>query len=134
MKKILLITLSAAVLAACSIDKPDAEKARQLVEDCLKDIAKGDVKNLRDKYYSLDFQQTETEVRVEEKFKSLKMIAGAMTAFELQQTMMEQGTGEADRVKLAYQVRHDKITTYEEFVVILEEGKYKIGSHLISKE
>jgi len=122
------------MFAGCSTDRVDAEKAKQTVENCLKAIDKGDVATVRSEYYTSEFVQSETEEQLKEKFQKLKEVTGAMTSFEVKESKAESETGEEACVLLTYSVKHDRVTTREEFVVVIESGKHKIGSHLISNE
>ncbi|HXB39698.1 MAG TPA: hypothetical protein VNZ49_04100 [Bacteroidia bacterium] len=134
MKTSIFIAAITLFFASCSLEKPNTEKAKQVVENCLKAIDKGDVKTVREEYYTSEFVRAETEEQLAEKFKKLKEVTGAMKSFEMVQNAVQEETGEEASVLLTYLVKHDRVTTREEFVVVVESGKHKISSHLISNE
>ena len=134
MKAKLIITVVTILFASCSSNRLDTTQAQQAVENCLKAIDKGDVATVRSDYYTTEFVQTETEEQLKEKFKKLKEVTGDMKSFEMTQNAMQTETGEEACVLLIYLVKHNRVTTKEEFVVVMESGKHKIGSNLISNE
>lgn len=134
MKKILFITVLTALATACSLEKPNLEKAKAVVENCLKAIDQGDVKTVRDEYYTSEFVKAETEEELTNKFNKLKEITGPITSMELTESKLETEMGEEACVHLVYNVKHTRVTTKEDFVVVIEGGKHKIGSHLVTNE
>jgi len=134
MKNILFAAAVCLLLTNCSLEKPIVEKAKQAVEGCLNAIDKGDIKKVREEFYTSEFVQAETEEELTEKFKKLREVTGAMQSFEAAQGGTQEETGEEASVLLTYTVKHDRVTTREEFVVVIEGGKHKIGSHMISNE
>ncbi len=134
MKSKLIIAACTLFLASCSMEKPSTEKAKIAVENCLTAIDKGDVKTVRSEYYTTEFVQAETEEQLAEKFKKLQEVTGPMQSFEMTQNAVQEETGEEASVLLTYKVKHARVTTKEEFVVVIEGGKHKIGSHLITNE
>jgi len=132
--KNLILAVIAFTLASCSLEKPNIEKAKAVVEKCLKAANDGDVKTVRDECYTSEFVSAETEEQLKEKFQKLKEVTGNMTSFEAAQAAVQEEVGEEASVLLTYLVKHDRVTTKEEFVVVIEGGKHKIGSHLVTNE
>ncbi len=130
----LVIACLVLVLASCSMEKPDPAKAKEAVESCLKAIDAGDVAKVRSDYYTSEFVQAETEEQLKEKFTKLKEVTGSMTSFDVTQSGLQEETGYESAVLLTYSVKHERVTTKEEFVVVIEGGKHKIGSHTIVNE
>jgi len=134
MKTAIILAVCVALLTSCSLEKPNVEKARAVAEACLKAVDKGDYKTVRDEYYTSEFVKAETEEQLAGKFNKLKEITGALKEYELTESKLETEMGEEACVKLTYSVQHERVTTREEFVVVVEDGKHKIGSHIVSNE
>ncbi len=134
MKIKFLIPVLAIILASCSLEKPNVEKAKAAAEACLKAIDKGDVATVRNEYYTSEFVQAETEEQLKDKFQKLKEVTGPLVSMEATQASLQEETGTESCVLLTYSVKHERVTTREEFVVIIEGGKHKIGSHTITNE
>lgn len=134
MKKLFFAAASALLLAGCSLEKPNAESARQTVEACLKAIDKGDVKAVREEYYTSEFVNAESEEELTEKFRKLQEVTGKMTGFEISESTVESELGEEACVRLTCIVKHERVNTREEFMVVIEGGKHKIGSHMVTNE
>jgi hypothetical protein len=134
MKKLLAFASVALLFASCSLEKPNVEKAKEVAEACLQAVDKGDIKTVREEYYTSEFVQAESEAELTEKFKKLRDLTGPITSFEVKESALETEQGEEACVKLTYAVKHERVTTREEFLVVIEGGKHKIGSHIISNE
>jgi hypothetical protein len=134
MKKLVIYAAAALLSAGCNLEKPNVEKAKVVVENCLRAIDEGDVKKVRDEYYTSEFVKAETEQELSHKFNKLKEIAGPITSIELKESTLETEMGEEACVHLVYLVKHTRVTTKEDFVVVIEGGKHKIGSHLVTNE
>lgn len=134
MQKVLILVTAVLAFVACSPEKPDAEKAKKVVEECLNAIDKGDIKTVREQYYTSEFVSAESEEELADKFKKLRDITGEMTGFEVMESVVETEMGEEACVRLSYKVKHARVTTREDFVVVIEGGKHKIGSHLVTNQ
>jgi hypothetical protein len=127
MKKILVVLLSIS-LVACS-GKLDESKAKAVVEDLIQKVDKGDYEGAR-KLYSEDFASSETsEVRAD-KFKQLKEVFGEVQSMEMTEAV-ENAEGDQAAMTLTYKIKHSKRTSVEKFVVVLEEGEYKIARQAV---
>lgn len=134
MKKLFIAAASALLLAGCSLEKPNAESARQVVEACLRAIDDGDVKAVREEYYTSEFVSAESEQELKEKFRKLQDVTGKMTGFEVTESVLESEMGEEACARIACVVKHERVNTREDFVVVIEGGKHKIGSHMVTNE
>lgn len=134
MKKLIFFAVTTLLMVGCNLEKPNVDKAKIVVENCLKAIDQGDVKTVRDEYYTSDFVKAETEEELTNKFNKLKEITGPITSMELTESKLETEMGEEACVHLVYLVKHTRVTTKEDFVVVIEGGKHKIGSHLVTNE
>lgn len=134
MKVKTLVAAFAILLAGCNLEKPNAEKAKAVAEACLKAIDKGDVATVRNEYYTSEFVEAETEEQLKDKFTKLKEVTGPLVSMEATQAALQEETGTESCVLLTYSVKHERVTTREEFVVIIEGGKHKIGSHTITND
>jgi len=134
MKKIALALLSSLLIIRCSVAKLDMNAAKETVENCLKAIDKGDYAAVKSTYYSTEFVQSESEEKLAEKFNKLKEVTGKMQSYELKESKVESEAGEEECIKLVYDVKYERVTTHEDFVIIIEGGKHKIASHLVSNQ
>ena len=134
MKKIAFSLLSIALLIACSMAKLDMNKAKETAENCLKAIDKGDYASVKNNYYTTEFVQGEGEEKLAEKFNKLKAVTGKMESFTLKESKEESEAGEEACIKLVYDVKYERVTTHEDFVIVVEGGKHKIASHLVSNQ
>src|SRR5579872_199677 len=116
-------------LVSCKGEKPEIDKAKTAVEACLKAIDKGEYAKVKTEYYSTEFGSGETEEELSGKFKKLKEVTGDMQSFEVKESSLNEEPGEDAKIILVYAVKHARVTTLEKFVVIIEEGKYKITLH-----
>ena len=134
MKKIALVFLSSLFIMSCSVAKLDMNTAKETAENCLKAIDKGDYAAVKNTYYSTEFIQGESEAKLAEKFDKLKEVTGKMQSYELKESKEESEAGEEACIKLVYDVKYERVTTHEDFVIIIEGGKHKIASHLVSNQ
>ena len=134
MKKLALALLSSLLIIGCSVTKLDMNAAKETAENCLKAIDKGDYAAVKNTYYSTEFVQSESEEKLTEKFNKLKEVTGKMQSYELKESKEESEAGEEACIKLVYDVKYERVTTHEDFVIIVEGGKHKIASHLVSNQ
>lgn len=132
MKKLILF-IGILSLWACSTDKLDTEKGKAAVETLIRKIDKEQYKGLSD-LYSDDFNAGESlEVR-SEKFKKLKQAMGEVQSLDLTEAKNEAVPGDECRLTLTYKIKRSRISSVETFVVILEDGKYKVFDHSIRSD
>lgn len=134
MKKIALFIASFLLVMGCSMGKLEMNKAKETAENCLKAIDKSDYAAVKSTYYTKEFVQSESEEKLAEKFNKLKEITGKMQSYELKESKEENETGEESCIKLVYDVKYERVTTHEDFVIVIEEGVHKIASHLVTNQ
>jgi len=134
MKIKLLIVAIVFAFASCSSDKLDLAKAKETAEKCLTAIDKEDYPTVINEYYASELGSTQTPEELTAKFKKLKEVTGAMQSFELKSSDNSVEAMKESTATLVYVVKHDRVTTNEKFVIILENGKYKISLHDIKNE
>lgn len=132
MKKILFV-LTAITLFSCSADKMELPKAKANVEGLLQKIDSEQFSEVAD-YYAADFNAGEPEEARAAKFRKLKSAMGGITKMELVNSKSEANIGEESKITLTYKVTRTKIISLETFVLLQEEGDYKVAAHSITTE
>ncbi|MBP7496900.1 MAG: hypothetical protein KA792_04465 [Bacteroidales bacterium] len=128
MKKIFFVFIIA--VAACTPVKMDINKAKSVVENLIRDIDQEKYSELS-KYYTYDFIQAETIEQRTEKFKQLKQAKGDLIEFVLTDSLNEAKLAEALKIILTYKIKYSKITTKETFVIVQDEGDYRVANHSV---
>ena len=134
MKTKLLIVAIIFAFASCSSDKLDIAKAKETAEKCLTAIDKEDYTTVINEYYGSEFGSSQTPQELTDKFKKLKEVTGPMKSFELKASDNSTETMKESSATLTYSVKHERVTTSEIFIIVIESGKYKISSHNITNE
>ena len=129
MKKLILL-ISILSLWACSTDKLDTEKGKAAVEILIRKIDREEYKDLSP-LYSDDFNAGESLEARTEKFKKLRQALGEVQSLELTEAKNEAVPGDESKLTLTYKIKRSRISSVETFVVILEDGKYKVFDHSI---
>lgn len=133
MKKLFLFLIISALFTACQSDKLNDEQAKTVVEKLINHIAEAKYEEANS-LYSTDFQNAEPLEARKLKFDQLNSSLGKLISMEATEVKNEQPTGEESRVTLTYSVKHEKINTRESFVVIKDEGEYRVAAHNVVSE
>lgn len=131
MKKLFILTIVALVAFGCKA--PTLDGAQRVAENCLQAVDKGDYKTVRSEYYTEEFVMAESEEKLTEKFNQLKDVTGQLESYALIENRADNETG-SESITLVYEVKHNKVTTREEFLVVLEGSKHKIASHIVTNK
>jgi hypothetical protein len=119
------------LLISCSGGKPDYAKAKQAAEGALQSINQGDVEKVKSDYYSNDLITTSGE-DLNEKFTRLRDLTGNLISYTLKDSSGSAEIGEPKMVNLTYEVKYDKVTTTEQFIVTEQGNKYRITTHTVN--
>ena len=132
MKLNIINALTILLLASCSGGgKLEYGKAKETAENCMKAIDKGDFQGVKDNYYSDNYGTTSTE-DLNKKFTKLKDVCGDLVSYTLKDSSSTSEVGEEAQVVLTYEVKHSNTTTTEQFVIVEQNGKYKIANHAVN--
>lgn len=126
-----LAFVSCLALAACSGGKVDYAKAKQVAEGALQSINKGDVEKVKNDYYSEDLVNTSGE-DLQAKFSKLKDLTGNLVSYTLKDSSGSSEIGEPTMAKLTYEVKYERVTTTEQFIVSEQGNKYRITTHTVN--
>ena len=133
MVKNLAITFTALLLlSACGMNKLEIPKAKACAEGLLEAVKTEHYQDLG-KYYSNAYNENESTEQRSDKLKQLKEALGAITTYQLTDSMTKGNDGEQALV-LTYKVSHTKVTTIEKFVIVKDEGEYRVMGHDIKTE
>jgi hypothetical protein len=127
---ILLVVVSL-ILFSCSGGKPDYKKAKQVTEGALKSINAGEVDKVKSEYYSDDLISKSGE-DLNAKFSKLKELTGNLISYTLKDSSGSSEIGEPTMVTLTYEVKYDRVTTTEKFIVSEQGSKYRITTHTVN--
>lgn len=132
MKKIIpfLVLL---ILAACTPEKLDLVKSKELAESLIKKISEGEYTSLS-VFYTGSLNEGESEEARAEKFTKLNNAFGKLKSFEMIKAEDEVMFGEPSRIILTYRIEHENVTSTETFTIEKEEGEYKVARHQIVAE
>jgi len=126
--------LFAVIIAGCSwFNKLDTNKAKTVVEALEQKIAAGDYAGLS-QYYSDEMNSSETTEQRADKFKKLKDAMGDFQSMECVYAKDSTDGNDINCVLLEYKVKHTKMTSIEEFMVIDAGTAYKVEMHMIKQE
>ncbi len=128
MKNLLFILLLA--FAACTPVKMDINKAKSVAENLIKDIDQEKYSEVS-KYYTYDFNQAEPVEQRTGKLKQLKQAKGDLVEYNLIDSLNEAKVAETARITLTYKIKYSKITTKETFVIVQDEGGYRVANHSV---
>ncbi|MEP7265110.1 MAG: hypothetical protein ABI772_11460 [Bacteroidota bacterium] len=121
MKKFLPFIL---LLAACSTT-PKVETAQFCVNGYLDALRKDDFE-AADKFYSDSYGLSDEKEGRVEKMKKLQGVLGSVLTYQLKDSLIQADPGEPGKVILTYEVKHRRVTTMEKYVVMNDEGNYRI--------
>jgi hypothetical protein len=125
MKKIfsmLLLTF----MFACNINKPEPKKAQALAQQILDDIKSDNYTNL-EKYYTAALNEGESLEKKIEKFNKLKAALGNLQSYTLTSTA-ENSESDQPTITLKYKLKCTKINAEQTFIIVVDEGEYKIAA------
>ena len=128
-----LLFIVAALFIACESDKLNDEMAKTVVESLINNIANAKYEEANN-LYSTDFQKAESLEARKVKFEVLNASLGKLISMEVADIKNEQPTGEESRVTLTYSVKHERKNSRESFIVIKDEGEYRVAAHNIVSE
>jgi|688.fasta_scaffold609029_2 hypothetical protein len=128
-----LLFIVAALFIACESDKLNDEIAKTVVESLINNIANAKYEEANN-LYSTDFQKAESLEARKVKFEVLNASLGKLISMEVADIKNEQPTGEESRVTLTYSVKHERKNSRESFIVIKDEGEYRVAAHNIVSE
>lgn len=128
------VLLIAALICGCSSFKhPDINESKKVVEALIQKENSGDYSNMS-QYYTDDFNQTESEQMRVDRFRSLHEALGDFVSDECVKSNDSTDLNDFPSVFLQYKVKHSKLTSVENFMVIREEGNLKVEQHNIVQE
>lgn len=119
------------LLASCGGGKVDYAKARQVAEGAITAINQGDVSKVKEEYYSAELLATSGE-ELQEKIHRLKDLSGNLVSYTLKDSSGSSEIGEPTMVNLTYEVKYEKVTTTEQFIVSEQGNKYRITTHTVN--
>jgi|GEM_PF-1281256 hypothetical protein len=132
MKKILILFVI--LIAGCSwFKKLDPVKAKTVVEALEQKIGAGDYAGLS-QYYSDEMNSSETTEQRADKFQKLHDAMGDFQSMECVYAKDSTDGNDINCVNLEYKVKHTKMTSVEDFIVIDAGTGYKVSMHMIRQE
>ena len=110
---------------SCNSEKLNSKEATSLIESFLAATDKKDFKDISN-FYSEAMKSGEPENARIEKLLALRQLLG-----ETKQVDLESSTDTVynnnPALYLVYKIKHAKVTSTQEYMVVKEEGKYKIA-------
>lgn len=130
MKNLMLVMLAALV---CGCGNLNHDKAKAIAEALIQKENSQDIEGTS-QYYTYDFNNAQpVEVR-KDQLKQLHDAFGDLTGTELKSIKDTTDPNDLKCVDLIYRVKHARLNSIEEFVIINDEGDYKVELHSINKE
>jgi hypothetical protein len=117
---------------ACTVAL-DESKAKAVVENLLQEIDNSNYKSLKD-YYTTSFYEGEPSKLRNKKYLQLKEALGGLMTYEVLEVENISNFGEPAQILLTYRIQRTRVSSIEKFVVIKEDGAYKVSSHGITNE
>ena len=113
------------ILAGCAM-KIDATKAQAMVENLLEDLKHEKYDDI-EKYYSSASNDTEPLDKKIAKYNKLKDVTGSIQSYSLISSILKYDDDKnLNELELKYKVNCEKLTLTETFLIINDEGDYKI--------
>jgi hypothetical protein len=132
MKK--LIYLFAVILIACiGCGKVDPTKAKELVQTLIQKIDSGKYAET-EKFYTDEFNASESLEARAEKYKKLKEVFGNVVSVECISEKKSIDPDDRPIVELLYKVKHTNLTSLEAYTVVSQAGDYKIEQQDIKQQ
>ena len=113
------------LLIGCGLNKPEPAKAKELVEKLMADLKADNYQNLN-QYYTDTFNESEPIDKKTDKFKKMKETLGAIESYEFLDSKESNQVENLPALNITYKVKYATIPLTFTFVVILDEGKYKV--------
>lgn len=125
MKNLFLSIILISFFASCTREKLDPTKAKTVVENLISTTDKEDYKNIS-QYYTDALNEGEPENVRTEKLEKLKQMMGAIENVTM---VASNDTLYNDQPALffIYKIKHNKVTSTQQFTVIKEKSDYKIA-------
>lgn len=123
LKKIILSLVIATFISSCVDNKLQISEGKKCVNQYLEAIKQKDF----EKAISF-FNDKTNENRIDE-LKKLDDVFGDITNVQLIDSV--ETSGEEANIKLTYKITHTKLQSKENFIIIKDEGEYKIFSHQV---
>jgi hypothetical protein len=120
-------------IAACSSDKIEIPEAKNAAENLIKAIDKQDYAETSN-YYTVNFNQSESEQQRAEKFKQLRDVMGNMESYQLVDSTNATEPGIEASAVLTYRIKRSSINSLETFTVVYDEGNYRVANHSIKAD
>jgi|SRR5581483_6661600 len=133
MKTIALFIPVLLICSCSSFKHPDINESKKVAEALIQKENSGDYSKMS-QYYTDDFNKAESpEVRAG-KFGTLHDALGDYQSAECIKAVDSTDLNDFPSVYLQYKVKHSKLTSVENFMVIREEGNLKVELHNIMQE
>jgi len=123
----LIITVS-----SCSFNEIDSSKAKACSDGYLDALKSGNKEDAL-KFYSSEFDNSESPEKKMEKLQRLEEVLGPVTSYELLDSLRV-SEGDFPAMSFTYKVMHPKVNTIEKFIIIKDAGDYKITAHQVESE
>jgi hypothetical protein len=120
-------------MIGCVSEKLDEKAAQNRVEKLMQDISDNKYDGFG-KHFTNAFNNNEPVETKIEKYQQLKRVLGKLNSMEVLNSASETNFGEQAKVILQYRIIYENATTVEDFVVVIDDGEYKIASHHIKNE
>ncbi len=129
-----IIMLPAICLCACSaIVHPGINESKKVAETLIKLESSGDYTSMS-KYYTDEFNKSESPEERAAKFKDLHNMLGDFVGDTCVRAADSTDLNDFPCVFLKYRVTHTKLASYEEFEIIKDRGELKAEVHNIMHE
>jgi hypothetical protein len=124
-KTIYPLLIIAFIFAECS-PKVDPQRGQLLVEGLLTDLKNENYSSL-DRYYTSLFNESEPNEKKIAKFQQLKQTLGSIQSWKLISSKENYNSDKGiNELELKYNVKCDRMTVQETYLVINDEGELKI--------
>jgi len=125
-KKITITFMISVLLASCTSDKLQIAEAKKCASDYLDAIKQKDFTKASGFYTSETNEHPESKL---DEMKKLDEVFGAIKTIELIDST--EVSGEESNIQLTYKIMHEKLESKEKFLIVKEEGNYKIMEHQV---
>lgn len=132
MKPLILIAVCLTMIS-CAAPPLDEAKSRKLVEQHLQEASNQNYDAVLE-LYDPSFLASEPAAAKIEKLQKLHQVLGPVEKFEFVKSTDIKEMGVPRQLKLEYTVTHVHANTKEYFVVVEEEGGYKIAGYSVEEK
>jgi hypothetical protein len=123
LKKIILALIVTTIISSCADNKLQISEGKKCVNQYLEAIKQKDFEK------AISFFSNETNENRIDELKKLDDVFGDITNVQLIDSV--ETSGEEANIKLTYKITHTKLQSKENFIIIKDEGEYKIFSHQV---